>query len=535
MISTLKSYLSHFTNRMDRPKFNKAKSSGNSSNEANKNFKKKPGYADPKPEEVEDEDAMEFSDSFEDEWEEEDVVPEEESHGMELESDLGQSSKKKNVVVPFLGNNKELNEGEVLEVDNSAYKMFHRCSTEWPCLSIDFIADTVDFSSITPRDFSTGRTDFEYPLDVYAVGGSQADTGSQNAIYLMRFAGLSVTQHDDDEDVNESFEEVEPKLFYEKVPVKAGTNRSKAMMKSPIVAVMNENAQLQIHDLRNSLTSLKKRRFTDPVEVKSKVNIVKQFMLQEEGFALEWSPMVVGKLACGLNNGQVHVFEPADPGMSDLVQSKSPIWTTKKSIEDLQFSPNQDQVLAACSSDGTVRIYDLRAPAGPETELVINAHDCDVNVISWNKKSPVLIASGADDGSFKVWDLRYIGQQAITSISWHKGPIYSIEWQPHDEWTLAVASGDNRMSIWDFSVEKDDEEADDPNLQHVPDNMLFLHQGQEDLKDVKWHPVYQNVMMTSAFDGYNVFQPGIDEEDSDVDSPNDLELIPDEFEDEVEM
>jgi ribosome assembly protein RRB1 len=34
------------------------------------------------------------------------------------------------------------------------------------------------------------------------------------------------------------------------------------------------------------------------------------------------------------------------------------------------------------------------------------AANCDVNVISWNALVPHLIASGADDGSFRVWDLR---------------------------------------------------------------------------------------------------------------------------------
>jgi ribosome assembly protein RRB1 len=253
-------------------------------------------------------------------------------------------------------------------------------------------------------------------------------------------------------------------------------------------------------------------------------------MLPEEGFALDISPMIIGRFDCGTLDGKVHVFNPKGDGMSDIIQSDSAIWRTKKSIEDLQFSPNQPDVLAACSADGTVRIFDLRTPFNNISELLIQAHNTDVNVISWNKKAPTLIASGAEDGSFKVWDLRYIGKPAITNIAWHQEQVCSIERQPHDEWTLAVASADNRLSVWDFSVEKDDEETLDPNFEHVPDQLLFLHQGQEDLKEVRWHPVYPNVLMTTALDGYNVFEPAIDEADSEVESPNDLELIPDPIE-----
>lgn len=522
---------------MQNSKFNKSKSQNAPEKEGKSDFKKKPfNESNMETEEIIEDDQIDFSDSYEDEWEEEEVAPHSEKEDqMELEETSQKSTKTRNLTVPFLGNNKELAEGEVLEVDNSAYKMFHRCSTEWPCLSVDFIAEGIDFSTIIARDFTQGLKNYDFPIDLYAVGGSQADNASQNAIYLMRFAGLAMTQNDDDDDCDQSFEEADPKLFYEKIALKSGTNRIKTLMKSPIVAVMNENSQLQIHDLRKSHLNLQNRKMSDPVEVKSKVNMLKQFMLSDEGFALEWSPLVVGKLACGLNNGQILTFNPSDSQMSDLMQNSQPIWQTKKSIEDIQFSPNQADVLAACSSDGTVRIFDLRTPVDSISHITINAHDTDVNVISWNKKSPILIASGADDGSFKIWDLRFPTKQAITSIQWHKDAITSIEWQPHDEWTLAVASSDNRVSIWDFSVEKDDEESEDPNLKHVPDQLLFLHQGQEDVKDVKWHPSYTNILMTSASDGYNVFQPGIDEEGSELESPNDLELIPDEFDEEVEM
>lgn len=41
-----------------------------------------------------------------------------------------------------------------------------------------------------------------------------------------------------------------------------------------------------------------------------------------------------------------------------------------------------------------------------------------MNVISWNTHSTSLLASGADDGNFRVWDLRKVMKEAkpITDI-----------------------------------------------------------------------------------------------------------------------
>jgi len=195
----------------------------------------------------------------------------------------------------------------------------------------------------------------------------------------------------------------------------------------------------------------------------------------------------------------VNVVNAKDESLSDFARDSKPYQYHEESVEDINFSPNEPDVFATCSVDGTIQIVDMRVGDKKKSQLTIESHECDVNVISWNKKTANLIASGGDDGSFKVFDIRYAKEPPITNILWHTAPITSIEWQMGDEWCLAVGSSDNRVSIWDLSVEPDDEcgtmdegkKAKD-NV-NVPDQLMFVHQGQDDVKEIRWHPVFEEV------------------------------------------
>ena len=94
-------------------------------------------------------------------------------------------------------------------------------------------------------------------------------------------------------------------------------------------------------------------------------------------------------------------------------------------------------------------MWDCRAGKSPVRQIN-NAHDSDINVISWNSKRGKLIASGADDGSLKIWNLEMLGDDNIKPFfhfSWHKAPISSVEWDPNDDSTISVSSADNSVKF----------------------------------------------------------------------------------------
>ncbi len=504
---------------------------------------------------------LEYEDEYDDEFEKEDVEEEksehssdyvtesedEEDHKMQQEQTgentekqkrvrLVEKPKQKQKVTPFTGTQQNLGKEEVLEFENRAYDMLHRATTEFACLSCDWLTGKKSEYKI----YKNEKEDMicpEYPLDVLAVAGSQASMPSRNQIYVLRFANLSQTKYDDDsersDDEEEEIAEGNPIILQRTIPTKGAINRIRTMQGYPIVALWNEAAQVKIYDVQTAMDQLMNIDIKKLDNSKTKgivsedSSLLNHWKLANEGYGLEWSPLKLGRLVTGAVDGKINIFEAEDELCSRFTKENYYYSFHTDSVEDIQFSPTEPDAFATCSVDGTIKVCDMREHSYKQAQINIKAHDCDINVISWNPLMPNLIASGADDGSIKVFDLRYPSELPITNVKWHQEAITSIQWQPSDEWTLAAASADNRVSIWDFSVENNEQEVDEDL--NVPEQVIFIHHGQEDIKELRWHPKYKDVLMTTAHSGFNIFKAAVNEDaPSEVDSEeeNRLDIIP---------
>ena len=454
--------------------------------------------------------------------------------------------------------NKNLKEGEVLDFDNDAYEMLHRSKVEWPCLSVDFLLkENSSLSSLKefylPND-KRKMTEDKYPYNTYIIAGSQTDE-KNGYFYFMRWYNMRKTKYDDDPDKGEDDDEededkINPFMKYEKIKVNGNINRVKSMKNSSICALWNDSPSVDIIDceeLFNNIEYQEEIRVEEDVDINKKnknkkqkkdikyKKIFKKTLPQKaEGFAIDWNNINPFVLALGGYDKKVSIFKPKDENVSDIVLYGDYLSGHTDSVEDIQWSPNEENVLASCGIDKSIRFWDIRENSKNPPKIIKNAHNSDVNVISWNSIRNHLFASGGDDNTFKVWDLRYLDEPPITEIKWHTGPINSIMWDPFDESQLAVCSEDNRLSVWDFSVEPDEKKLFDNYNHEIPQQLVFLHQGQINLKDVKFHPVFKNMLISSAENGLNLFRPNFTDEASEDDEDEKMDEEDDKAEDKKE-
>ncbi|XP_016951838.1 glutamate-rich WD repeat-containing protein 1 [Drosophila biarmipes] len=397
---------------------------------------------------------------------------------------------------------------EELVCDESAYLMLHQASTGAPCLSFDVI----------PDELGTGRQSF--PITAYIVAGTQASRTHVNNIIVMKMSNLHKTQDDngdeeleDDEDYVAEREDLKkPQMACALIKHQGCVNRIRARRLGNTVyaASWSELGRVNIWNLTQPLQAVEDGQLIKQYELNDVRPVFTFSGHQQEGFSVDWSPSAEGVLATGDCRRDIHVWSPLEDG-TWMVDQRA-LEGHSQSVEDLQWSPNERSVLASCSVDKTIRIWDCRAAPQKACMLTCrDAHESDVNVISWNRFEP-FIASGGDDGYLHIWDLRqFQTEKPIATFKHHTDPITTVDWSPSEATVLASGGDDDQIALWDLAVEKDSDQVQDPDqnedeLSKLPPQLLFIHQGQKEIKELHWHAQLPGVLLSTAHSGFNIFR-----------------------------
>ena len=328
---------------------------------------------------VEDEGMGEFEDPWEDEVEsDQEVIIEndDDDEGMDLDqaTEMDQDKdedEEKDMRVYLPG--QALEKDEVLEADQSAYEMLHSMNVKWPCLSFDILWDQLGDERCT------------FPATAYVVTGTQADLAHNNEVMVMKMSQLAKTKNDDgnlsDDESDDDEVDEDPILEHKSMKHVGGVNRIRAMPQrdQQIAATWADTGKVHLWDLAPHIRALDQPGTVIPESAKKPIYTVESHG-RCEGFAMDWSETVPGRLLTGDLNGKIYMTT-LDCGTGSVTPDRVPFVGHSSSIEDLQWSPSEKGVFASCSADQTVRVWDIRSKK--REGLKVKVHNSDVNVISW--------------------------------------------------------------------------------------------------------------------------------------------------------
>jgi len=470
----------------------------------------------------------EIDDMKEEEMEEDDIDDEEssESSGDEVSDDediVNKDLDKDDTATEpeskpkaFIPGKEELGEGEELVMDDQAYTIYHQASLGPPCLSFDII----------PDHLGNDRAD-SFPMTIYGVAGTQATKMSANSVIVFKMHNLhpikrkvkenedddSDEDSDDDDDDAGTDPEKEPKLKIAALKHNGCINRIrfKTIGDTSLAAAWSEQGSVGIWSLDHCMQKVEQPGGNTEKDQREATSPLFNFKgHQTEGFAMNWSPTMPGVLATGDCKKDIYVWKPSPDAASWSIGK--PLKGHTASVEDIIWSPNEANVLASCSVDKSIRIWDCRAnPDRANMLTAVNAHNSDVNVIDWNPNEPFL-ASGGDDNMLKIWDLRSFDKGIpVATFKHHTQPVTSVEWHPKDFSVLASSGADNQIALWDLAIEQDPEqeknrENSDEELKDVPPQLLFIHQGMQDVKELHWHKQIPGLLTATSQTGFDVFR-----------------------------
>lgn len=221
-----------------------------------------------------------------DENDEETMLPGKEESSSEKKKSKDKMKKKEEKKEVFLPGD-EMEEGDELTYDKSAYEMYHAAQTNAPCLSFDVIPDNL------------GDSRTEFPMTAYIVAGTQAAPGKQNHVIVMKMSQLDKTiSNDEDSDSDDELLDEEPDLDTAMLNHSGGVNRIRysSIPERHIVASWSERGQVHIWDISQQVISVDNpATLAGPSHAKDFKPLFSFDGHQTEGFAMDWSSTVRGR------------------------------------------------------------------------------------------------------------------------------------------------------------------------------------------------------------------------------------------------
>ncbi|XP_058792882.1 GATOR complex protein WDR59 isoform X2 [Phymastichus coffea] len=158
----------------------------------------------------------------------------------------------------------------------------------------------------------------------------------------------------------------------------------------------------------------------------------------------EWNPNLANCHLCAISsNNRVEILSFMGNNGYDLQPTHS-LRAHTRVVSDLNWHPKDPDILATCSIDTYIHIWDIRDQRKPSLSLSAVA---GASQVRWSGSSPNMLAT-SHDGDVKVWDQRK-GNSPVQYIAAHLTKIHGLDWCPFQQNQLATSSQDCTVKIFD--------------------------------------------------------------------------------------
>lgn len=275
----------------------------------------------------------------------------------------------------------------------------------------------------------------------------------------------------------------------QRVDFRGDLNRARYMPENPnILAAISDEGGVYIFDVT--------KHSMHPTGV-FKPEMVLEHHTQE-GWGISWSSQRKGVLASCSIDGSVAVWDVNKYSKETVKLSPTHKMKRDTAVNEVRFHASSGDIIGSAGDDGRLTLHDLRS-AEPNAEAwSASAPDGALNTVAFNPANAYLVAAGSGAGSIHLFDIR--GRDPVSTLSQqHTDSVTALEWSPTEATVAASGGADGRVLLWDFA-----NAGEPPHEDGKPSELLFVHAGHTAaVNDVAWNPA-QPWMLASVADDSHV-------------------------------
>ncbi|XP_077982263.1 GATOR2 complex protein WDR59-like [Glandiceps talaboti] len=213
--------------------------------------------------------------------------------------------------------------------------------------------------------------------------------------------------------------------------------------------IVAEHRDLQANamavDCSGQFALLAGKRVLGIINLDKPQDVVKKLTRQSrwEVGVMEWNPHHANRHLFVATSNQCADIWSWDAGQGSPQTS---LKSHTRVISDVNWACFEPNILATCSVDTYIYLWDIRDPRKPKSSLSAVAGAAQVK---WNKVDKNYLAT-AHDGDIRIWDTRK-GSSPVQYIAAHLSKIHGLDWDTKQQFCLATSSQDCTVKFWDVT------------------------------------------------------------------------------------